>query len=218
MQTARLLVFLAAWAVATGAPAAGLTVTVTSVDDEPVEHAAVLLHAEGDTSAHADRPRIAIDQQGQQFQPWVAAIPRGGEIVFSNHDDITHHVYSFSPAKRISFRLRSGERHAPLEMDETGVVIVGCNIHDWMVGYIHVSDATYTATTDESGHAVFDDLPAGTWRASIWHPGLEDDALPEAQLARLSGDASTRIDFRLTAPLSESGPQEPLEGSGYGPP
>ncbi len=218
MQTARLMMLFAGWAAAMGAPAAELTVTVTSVDGVPVEHAAVFLYAESDPSIRTDRPRIAIDQQGQQFQPWVVAIPRGGEIVFSNHDEITHHVYSFSPAKRMSFRLRSGEQHAPMEMDETGVIVVGCNIHDWMVGYIHVSDAARSATTDEAGRVIFDDLPAGTWRASIWHPGIGDDALPEAKAAQLPGDASARIDFRLTVPLGETGPQEPLEGSGYGPP
>lgn len=215
MQTARLMVLLATWA-STGAMAAEITVTVTSVDGEPVEHVVVSVRSDGDTSIGADRPRIAIDQQGQQFQPWVVAIPRGGEIVFSNHDEITHHVYSFSPAKRMSFRLRSGEQHPPIEMDEAGVVVVGCNIHDWMVGYIHISDAAHTATTDASGRAAIPGLPAGTWVTSIWHPGLAANAQPEPQTIVLTGDTSARVNFRLTGPLTVTGPQEPLEGSGYG--
>lgn len=197
---------------------AQLTVTVESANGEPVEHAAVSLKAvEGDVPERRP-PRVVIDQQGMQFRPWVTALPQGGSVEFGNNDDITHHVYSFSSAGRFSFRLQSGETRSPMVMDQPGVIILGCNIHDWMVGYIHVADARHAATTDADGTVVFDELPAASWEIGMWHPGLEEDQLPENRRMELAADEAGRITLQLSSPLQETGPREPLDDSGYGMP
>lgn len=76
-------------------------------------------------------------------------------------------------------------QEAPVAFDTPGIVALGCNIHDWMLGYIVVSDTARVAKTDDSGVASIDvsTLPA-TLR--VWHPKLLqgaqaaiDIALPE---------------------------------------
>jgi hypothetical protein len=52
-------------------------------------------------------------------------------------------------------------------------VVLGCNIHDWMVGYIYVSETPFFAKTEASGKATVDDLPAGEYSVRIWHPSME---------------------------------------------
>src|SRR5690606_16903000 len=89
-------------AVAAAAGAGELRVLVRASDGTPVEHAVVSL---GGREVPADDVAVLIDQRGKQFQPWVVALRRGQAVAFSNQDDITHHVYSFSPARRFSFRL-----------------------------------------------------------------------------------------------------------------
>lgn len=201
------------------ASAAELAVSVSGVDGRAVSDAVVTL-TRVDAAAAAEPQGAVIDQRGKQFAPWVTALPRGGELVFTNHDDITHHVYSFSPTRRFSFRLQPGERHAPLAVERDGVIVLGCNIHDWMVGYVYVSDADFSAITDAAGVARFAALPAGEWQVRMWHPGLERAKLPPAQTVRLNDDTrpAFRLAIRLGSPLSVTGPREPLDDSGYASP
>lgn len=190
---------------------AELAVTVTGHDGNPVRYAVVSLAGDS-AQASSSEPLAIIDQSGKQFAPWVLAATAGEDIAFSNHDDIAHHVYSFSPAKRFSFRLQSGEKHAPIRFDEPGIVVLGCNIHDWMVGYVHVSDAAFTAATDASGKAVFTGVPAGDWNVMLWHPGLEKEISRRVTLAAAQ---TLTIDLRLDHALEETGPREPLDDSSY---
>lgn len=192
--------------------AAELTVVARNVHGTPLANAVVTL-ASGITHPAA-QSGVVIDQQGKQFQPWVAAIEKGGTVTFSNHDDITHHIYSFSPARRFSFRLQSGEKAEPLVFDEPGIVVLGCNIHDWMVGYVHVGDGNYSMVTDMNGIARFADIPAGQWHVSLWHPGLVTGALPPVDPIDLTA-APHSLEIRLQRALTETGPRKPLDDSAY---
>ena len=68
-----------------------------------------------------------------------------------NRDNIRHHVYSFSPAKRFELPLYAGVPTQPVLFDKAGVVVLGCNIHDWMIGYIYVSDSPWFGKTGADG-------------------------------------------------------------------
>ena len=70
---------------------------------------------------------------------------------FPNNDTVSHQVYSFSAAKRFQLPLYKGEVHPPVTFDRPGLVVLGCNIHDVMVGYIYVTDAPYFGKTDREG-------------------------------------------------------------------
>ena len=200
---------------ATGRPAraADLEVTVLAVDGAPVSDAVVMLRASGATPQ--PRSTITVDQMGKAFKPWVQVLRVGSQVRFANHDDITHHVYSFSPAKRFAYRLQTGEVQGPLDFDAPGVVVLGCNIHDWMVGYLFVTDAPRALTTDAAGRARFADLAAGDWTVQVWHPGLTATAAPPDQAVKLSNGESARFSLKLGAQLRETGPRRPLAGGDY---
>jgi hypothetical protein len=80
-------------------------------------------------------------------------------------------VYSFSPAKRFELPLYTGVPQAVV-FDKPGIVILGCNIHDWMVGYVYVSESPYFAKTDAEGKAVLTDVPPRAYVVRVWHPQL----------------------------------------------
>jgi hypothetical protein len=71
------------------------------------------------------------------------------------------------------------------------VVTIGCNIHDWMVGYIYVSESPYFATTGADGRATLGGLPAGRYSVRVWHPQL---AMAEAATRR-DADLQTSADL-----------------------
>lgn len=121
-------------------------------------------------------PEAAVmDQIGKKFEPHVLVIEQGRSVRFPNSDDIRHHVYSFSKPKPFEIKLYSGMQQAPVVFEQPGIVALGCNIHDWMIGYIVVSDTASAAQTDANGNASLDitaDIAKKEKPLRVWHPRL----------------------------------------------
>ena len=94
---------------------------------------------------------VVMDQRNLAFVPRVLVVAVGTSVEFPNNDSVSHQVYSFSAAKRFQLPLYKGEVHPPVIFDRPGLVVLGCNIHDGMVGYIYVTDAPYFAKTEPAG-------------------------------------------------------------------
>lgn len=154
------------------AAAATLEVSVRQADGTPINDAVVTL--QGPVGAAAGALKADMDQRGQQFAPHVLAVHTGTQIRFPNSDNIRHQVYSFSTAKRFELRLYEGTPADPLLFDKPGVVVLGCNIHDWMLGYVYVTDDPRFGVSDAAGHVSLDGLPAGAYHVTLWHPQLAD--------------------------------------------
>lgn len=186
--------------------AAGITGQISDSAGQPVQDAVLsltpLYPVSSDPAgvAPASAPRQAVmDQWGKQFIPYVLAVQVGTYVQFPNRDNIRHHVYSFSPAKRFELKLYAAGASQPVLFDTPGVVALGCNIHDWMQAYIYVLETPYFATSDAQGHARVESLPAGAYRAEVWHPHLRGAAADFAQTATLT-DAKPG-ELRFTLPL-----------------
>ncbi len=113
--------------------------------------------ADPKSALRARPPTDAVDQVDKQFVPYVKVVFVGAKVGFPNSDRIRHQVYSFSPAKKFELPLYGGTDAPPVVFDKPGVVVLGCNIHDWMIGYIYVSETPFFAKTGPGGTAVIDD-------------------------------------------------------------
>lgn len=160
--------------------AAELRGRVVASDGSGVAGAVVFLRTPTTPPSPGAPVRSAVmDQIDKQFVPHVLPIAVGTEVRFPNHDQIHHHVYSFSRVKSFDLPLSKGEEAAPVLFDLPGVVKVGCNIHDWMMGVILVVPTPVFATTDDGGAFVLHDVPAGEVAIAAWHEASEtglDDA------------------------------------------
>jgi plastocyanin len=165
---------LAGLCVASAASASASTFTAQVMDkeDKPLANAVVTLKGPPDPSPVA--LKASMDQRDQEFAPHVLAIHTGTQVKFPNSDNIRHQVYSFSKAKRFELRLYEGTPSDPLLFDKPGIVVLGCNIHDWMVGYIYVTDDSWFGVTDSNGQLKLDQMPAGHYNATLWHPKIAD--------------------------------------------
>ncbi len=171
---ATLMVATSVLIMTTRVPAAEITATVTDDHGKPVAHAVVIaMPVDGNVRLPTNPPREIVDQIQQEFTPKVKAIVVGTPVIFPNKDNIRHHVYSFSPAKRFEVPLYSGVPAQPVVFDKAGVVVLGCNIHDWMVGYVYVSESPYFGKTGEDGTVVIGDLPPRAYALRVWHPQSE---------------------------------------------
>jgi plastocyanin len=127
-------------------------------------------------AAPPPRPASAVmDQQNRTFVPLVLAISVGTAVTFPNRDNIRHHVYSFSSPKRFELPLYMGTPAAPVLFDKPGVVVLGCNIHDWMVGYIYVSATPHFGKTADDGIVRLGDVAPGAYEARVWHPRMRGE-------------------------------------------
>lgn len=145
------------------------------------------------------QPATAVmDQQKRQFTPYVLPVQVGTTVSFPNSDPINHHVYSFSPAKRFELRLHQ-QKAAPQEMrfDQPGLVTLGCNIHDWMLGFILVLDTPWFTQTDEQGKARLTFDAAAGQTLQLWHPRIAD---PQEALSRAVPSDGT-LTWQLTGTL-----------------
>lgn len=155
----------------------------------------------------ADGPPLEIAQDERRFAPYVGVIRAGQPVLFTNHDDITHHVYSFNGPARFSFHIRPGEENRLDEFDTAGVIAMGCNIHDWMSGYLLVLDTPYHGRTEAGGQARLE-APAGEYRLTAWHPQMREEESLDTVVSLPSGGA---VELRLTRPMAEIPRQEGLD-------
>ncbi len=177
-----------------------LDVLIKDGDGNPVKDAVVFAKALIDNStnsrASTEQPRtLTIAQIDKQFVPYVTAIRVGAAISFPNKDDILHNVYSFSKAKKFQLPLYKDEPPALVVFDKPGVVILGCNIHDWMVAYVYVLETPYFAKTDSSGRAKLKDLPLGEYRVQARHPRKRKRGSSPAQRILVGMEATQRSQF-----------------------
>lgn len=147
-----------------------------------------------------DVPEVTdiMDQVDRQFKPHILTVQTGTLVHFPNSDSIKHHVYSFSAPKRFELPLYKGTETDPLLFDKPGLVELGCNVHDWMLGYILVVDTPYFARTNEHGIAEFD-VPSDNYTVKVWHPRIQDSASSLQKSVNLAGQS--QLDFSLDSPL-----------------
>jgi plastocyanin len=156
------------------AHSAELRVTVKDHKGKNIADAVVLAVAADPRNAlHSHPPQDAVDQVDKQFVPYVKPIFVGSTVHFPNSDHIRHQVYSFSPAKKFELPLYGGTNAPPVIFDKPGVVVLGCNIHDWMIGYVYVSETPFFAKTGALGTASIADLPPGEYTVRVWHPSMD---------------------------------------------
>ena len=147
---------------------------------------------------------FVMDQVNKSFQPHVLVVPTGSSVEFPNSDDIRHHVYSFSKTKPFELKLYAGKPEAPIDFNVPGIVVLGCNIHDTMVGYIVVRDSTEWAQSNNQGIANLDRFTDTNQPIRIWHPQQENAQqfllmeLPSSESTNYRGEALIKLTLKPT--------------------
>jgi plastocyanin len=192
-----LMVMLAARAFAADTPS--IAGRVTGADGKGIAEAVVFVQSpESDSSFGGTNPMATMDQIEKTFVPGLLPIVVGTRVRFPNHDQIHHHVYSFSRTKNFELQLYKGEDAPPVLFDKLGVVKVGCNIHDWMSGIILVLPSPYFAQTDAEGRFSLVGLPNGKYTVVAWHELSKAKPEDTAQSVDVAPGAAAAANFALT--------------------
>jgi hypothetical protein len=181
----------------TAAYAGSLDVTVLDPDDAPVPDVAVYVLQDGvDRSSYKPPGRAVMDQRNKQFVPHILVVQKGTAVDFPNSDTVAHHVYSFSKPNDFVLPLYKGDPNDPVTFRYDGIVTLGCNIHDQMLGYIVVVDTDVFGKTGPDGTLKLDvDNSATGYAVTIWSPRIRD---ADGRLSRtIPRGGETSVRFRL---------------------
>ena len=184
---------------------ARLTVEVTDRDGQPDGNVVIDATKTGADDDQQPHPVTAImDQVDTAFVPHILVIQVRSLVEFPNSDSISHHVYSFSEAKSLELPLYRGTTHPPLVFDVPGLVILGCNIHDEMLGYILVVDTPYFSQSNVDGQTDLVGLAPGYYSIQVWTPRLRENSLPAELHITLTDAEERQIGVRISEKLSPS--------------
>jgi len=184
--------------------AASLQIALTDSHDREAAGLGVVVDTSTVEPVPTNTPTAIIDQRHEQFVPRVSIVRRGTEVAFPNTDRVQHHVYSFSPAKQFELALYRGNEHPPVTFDRDGIVVLGCNIHDHMVGYVLVVDGSHFGFTDRDGRLTLDGLPNEAVKVTVWHPdlGVGYGAITRS-VVLAPGDNSLRVRLEQSWPVKQ---------------
>ena len=179
--------------------AAELDVTVLDRYGRPVPNVAVFVQSDPEIRLPVPRELAVMELVDTRFAPNVLVVQAGTRVQFPNKDFVAHHIYSFSEPNNFVLPMFKGNTKPQVEFGNAGVVTIGCNIHDDMVGYILVVHSAIFSTTGVDGTTrLIADNPDGL-SVSIWSPRirLDDENLTQS----VKAGRSARMTFLLTEEL-----------------
>jgi plastocyanin len=192
-----------------------MVVSVTDEAGNPVADAVVIAMPSDGKVVLPARPREEIiDQVDKEFSPKVKVVVVGTPIRFPNRDNVRHHVYSFSGAKRFELPLYAGVPAQAVVFEKAGVVVLGCNIHDWMLGYIYVSESPHFAKTGSDGKAAITALAAQPYVLRVWHAQMEASEDSTRRSIDMSRARKTDVAFTLRLKPEMKVRRAPVAGHG----
>ena len=144
--------------------------TVIVEDKKQLSTEGSIVELVGSNLETATAQPVVINQIKREFDPFFSIVAKGSPVQLNNSDAYSHHVYSVSKGNKFDLPLYKGKPAKDVVFGEAGVVKLGCNIHDWMLAYVYVSQSQTIATTDASGVVTFPEIPAGTYQLRVWNP------------------------------------------------
>ena len=178
-----------------------VSITVLQADGMPMGGAVVVAEPPSPAPAVKVAAKAIMDQRNLQFDPEILVVRTGTAVDFPNSDRVRHQVYSFSGAKTFQLSLYSGSSHPPVIFDKAGLVTLGCNIHDGMIGYIYVTDSPWYGRTDAMGHLQMHGVPPGQYTLKAWHSRFNDTASSLQRTLTVAASGDTSVQIKLTRPL-----------------
>jgi hypothetical protein len=116
------------------------------------------------------RQTVELDQPCCQFEPHMLTMREGQTLLVKNSAGIAHNVNITGAIKGPNLNQivpAGGQFKVERIVSRNLPIIVKCDIHGWMNGWIAVLKNPYFAITDEDGKFEIKDAPAGDFRLVI---------------------------------------------------
>jgi hypothetical protein len=114
-------------------------------------------------------PKVELDQVNCVFEPHILPMHQDQGLVIKSTDPKNHNV-RYSPFTNSSFNkiIGPGEQLEVKLVAERIPIMLQCDIHTWMKGYIMVFDHPFFTTTASDGSFEITGVPAGDQNLIVW--------------------------------------------------
>lgn len=136
---------------------------------------------------------VVVNQRGCLFSPRVAAVMVGQPVEFRNDDPVLHNVRAMSKLHQ-SFNIAQpiqGMKTVRTFKEPELAIALKCDVHFWMLGYLHVFAHPFFAVTGEDGSFTLKGLPPGTYTVEAWHEKLGT----QTQTVTVQGTETQTVSF-----------------------
>ena len=151
-----------------------------------------------------------MDQVDCMYYPHVLVVTAGTTVDVTSSDPVAHNVHSHATKNEApNWQIPGPGKKLPLKLEKREAIKFTCDIHNWMTGYIFVTDNDYYAVTgykdkdgkwigsdayegsSDTGTYMIKDVPAGKYRVQAWH---EELGTTKAQVVEVA-DGAVEISF-----------------------
>jgi plastocyanin len=169
------------------------------INSEPASRAVAYLETPEGRPLPSSPVEKTIRQENIRFLPDFLIVPAGSTILFENHDDEIHNIYSDDPQNRFDTGAHLPRTIKRITLKYPGAVLLRCRTHPTMRGLIYVAPSDYFASTDARGEFIIRDVPPGTYRVEVWHPRLSSRERAEGGRTVTADEKSRPIEIHLSA-------------------
>lgn len=170
-------------------------------------HCVVTLRPTSATPKAIPRPleKAVVDKVGVRYVPRVLVVTPGTEVILRNKE---------SPCR--GFQIQGGPRYGHAfnymvgEGGEQKVTLrgpdicqVGCPSRPYVRGYIVVVDTPYFGVTDAKGTFTIRGVPAGEYRAEVWHEAAGKLVNAGPAEVTVTGERNETLRYRVKPPSAE---------------
>jgi plastocyanin len=155
---------------------------------------------------------VVLDNAKCLFVSHVTAVAPGDRVRVRNSDLILHNTHGvLGRATVFNLALPTKDQMIDItrRLTKPGVVRVLCDAHPHMFAWLVVHDSPYVTVTDARGAFRIAEVPAGTWKVTLWHAGfrpkgadkdgrpLYDEPRTVTREVTIAPKATAMVDFEL---------------------
>ena len=109
-------------------------------------------------------------QKNNQVIPQVLPIAREREVIFSNEDPHFHNLHTATGGPiSFNFGIPANTKYGPIKFSEGGEVMLLCDIHQELRGFILVLQNPFFSSVDKKGNFTIKKVPKGEFEIETWH-------------------------------------------------
>ena len=147
--------------------------------DGGLKNAVVMLSGitKGKDFASKDGPMVS--NKGCKFEPHVMVARQGALMKVRNDDPVSHnsHFFLMEAGKKnnvinLALPKQGLEISRPKILAKAGLLSLTCDAHSFMQAWVWVLEHPYAVVTGADGSFELTDVPAGSYKLTVWHEAL----------------------------------------------
>ncbi len=113
---------------------------------------------------------VLLDQRGCVYRPRVVGVQIGQTLDVTNSDRGLHNVHGQSETMaEFNVSQPNAGMTNRFQPDTEGLLTLRCDVHGWMLAYVHVVSHPYFAVSGAAGEFEIRNVPVGDYTIRAWH-------------------------------------------------